>query len=283
MFSCPVSVIIPTYNRSEFLGRALESIERQTIACGEIIVVDDGSTDNTPSVVELFSKNTALDVKYLQQENRGPAAARNRGIAAAEYDFVAFLDSDDHWHRKKLEMQYRAMVDNPEYSISHTREKWLRNGIHLNQKKIHIPRHGYIFDHCLQLCGVGMSTVMAKKGLFDVVGGFDEDLRCCEDYDLWLKVSCRFSFYLVDFPLTVKEGGREDQVSWIYRVGMDKLRIQAITNLLDSGYLDSEQVRSALLELEKKCTVYGRGCIKHGKNEEGRSVLRLVEIYNNNS
>ncbi|WP_457576536.1 glycosyltransferase family 2 protein [Desulfomarina sp.] len=276
---CPVSVIIPAYNRSQFLHRALESIHRQTLRCGEIIVVDDGSTDQTSSVVEDFSQSCTIDVNYLRQENSGPAAARNRGIAVARYPYIAFLDSDDHWKRKKLELQFAAMKKNPEYWISHTREQWFRNGEHLNQKKIHIPRHGNIFDHCLLLCGVGMSTVMLKKELFSIVGNFDECLRCCEDYDFWLRVSCRFLFYLVDLPLTIKEGGRADQVSWIYRVGMDKLRIQAITNLLDSGILHKDQVQAALLELEKKCIVYGNGCIKHGKKEEGESFLRLIERY----
>ncbi len=281
MSSCPVSVIIPTYNRSEYLSRALESIRRQTVKCGEIIVVDDGSTDQTASVVESFSLRCTVDVNYLWQENRGPAAARNSGISVARYPYIAFLDSDDHWNKKKLELQFAAMNENPEYWISHTREKWFRNGKHLNQKKFHIPRHGNIFDHCLLLCGVGMSTVMLKKELFSIVGNFDESLRCCEDYDFWLRVSCRFLFYLVDLPLTVKEGGRVDQVSWVYRVGMDKLRIQAITNLVDSGILHKDQVQAALLELEKKCTVYGNGCIKHGKKEEGKSFLKLIERYRN--
>lgn len=277
MSRCPVSVIIPTYNRSEYLCRALESIRRQTVRCGEIIVVDDGSTDQTATVVESFSQQYPIDVNYIRQENRGPAAARNRGISVARYPYIAFLDSDDHWNKKKLELQFAAMNENPGYWISHTKEKWFRNGRHLNQKKIHVPRHGNIFDHCLLLCAVGMSTVMVKKELFSMVGNFDEGLRCCEDYDFWLRVSCRFLFYLVDLPLTIKEGGRTDQVSWIYRVGMDKLRIQAITNLLDSGILQKGQVQAALLELEKKCTVYGNGCIKHGKKEEGKSFLKLMD------
>ncbi len=279
MSPCPVSVIIPTYNRSEYLYRALESIRRQTVRCGEIIVVDDGSTDQTASVVKDFSQRYTIDVIYLRQENRGPAGARNSGITIARYPYIAFLDSDDHWNKKKLELQFAAMNENPDFWISHTREKWLRNGQHLNQKRIHIPRHGNIFNHCLLLCGVGMSTVMLKKELFSLVGKFDERLRCCEDYDFWLRVSCRFLFYLVDLPLTIKEGGRADQVSYIYRVGMDKLRIQAITNLLDSGILQQDQIQAALFELEKKCTVYGNGCIKHGKKEEGQSFLQLTEKY----
>jgi len=176
-------------------------------------------------------------------------------------------------------MQYKIFIENPEYMISHTREKWLRRGIHLNQKKKHIPRHGDIFDHCLQLCGVGMSTVMVRKSLFLTVGFFDETLRCCEDYDLWLRVSCRYPFYLVDVPLNVKEGGREDQISCIHRMGMDRMRIYAIKKMLDSNMLTEKQCFLALDEFEKKCAVFGRGCLKHGKVETGKHYLELAESY----
>lgn len=275
----PVSVVIPTYNRAHFLDRALFSIKKQTKNCAEIIIVDDGSTDQSEKIFREFSQTCKVPVKVLQQANKGPAAARNRGIACAKNEYIAFLDSDDHWHKQKIEMQYKMLKENPEYVISHTREKWLRRGVHLNQKKIHIPRHGDIFSHCLQICGVGMSTVMVKKEIFSKVGLFDETLRCCEDYDLWLRVSCKFPFYLIDSPLTIKEGGREDQVSYAYRVGMDRLRIYAIKKLLDSKSLDEKQFALALSEFDRKCSVYGKGCIKHGKRETGEYYLGLAKSY----
>ncbi len=282
MDSCPVSVIIPTYNRAEFLNRALLSITRQTLKCAEIIVVNDGSTDNTPAVLDTFSRTEQVPLKVLKQINRGVAAARNRGIVAAEYEYIVFLDSDDHWHKRKIEMQFKALKENPDYLISHTREKWLRRGVHLNQKRKHIPQHGDIFQHSLQLCAVGMSTVMVRKDLFSQVGMFDETLRCCEDYDLWLRASCRFSFNLINSPLTVKEGGRADQVSYIYRTGMDRMRIYSIKKLLDSGILTKEQTILALTELNRKCSVFGNGCIKHGKVKTGEYYLNLVKNYLNN-
>ncbi len=282
MDSCPVSVIIPTYNRAEFLDRALLSITRQTLKCSEIIVVDDGSTDSTPAILETFSRSEQVPLKVLKQINKGVASARNRGIVAAVHEYIAFLDSDDHWHKKKIEIQFKALKENPEYLISHTREKWLRRGVHLNQKRKHIPQHGDIFQHSLQLCAVGMSTVMVRKDLFSQVGVFDETLRCCEDYDLWLRVSCRFSFHLVDRPLTVKEGGREDQVSYMYRQGMDRMRIYSIKKMLDSGILDKKKTILALDEFDRKCSVFGNGCIKHGKVEVGEYYLNLANNYLNN-
>lgn len=278
-----VSVIIPTYNREKCIKRAIRSVLGQTVACSEILVVDDGSLDQTAALVCSLRENSEIPIRYFYQDNRGPAAARNLGIQQAQFDLVAFLDSDDHWRKDKLALQFKAMEDDPGFLVSHTREKWLRQGIHLNQKKKHIPRHGDIFSHCLQLCAVGMSTVMARKEVFEKAGLFAPEFRCCEDYDFWLRVSSRYPFLLVDKPLTIKEGGREDQVSFQYRVGMDKLRIHAITRLLESEVLTGEQYELAFRALEQKCQVYGHGCIKHGKGEEGREYFNVYKRYQRGS
>jgi len=279
MKSCPVSVVIPTFNRCTLLPRAIDSIYRQTVQCEEIVVVDDGSTDATRDYLTSIAIEKKRNLKVIHQENRGPAAARNRGIAEAKCDFIAFLDSDDHWHRRKLESQYGLMRENNNFLISHTKEKWLRRGVHLNQKKKHIPQHGDIFQHCLLLCAVGMSTVMVKKELFMSVGNFEESMQCCEDYDFWLRVSCRFPFLLVDKPLTTKEGGRGDQVSCIYRMGMDRFRIDSLKKLLDSGALSDKQHALTLEEFVKKIHVFGNGCLKHGNTTIGNIYLDLISEY----
>lgn len=276
---CPVSVIIPTYNRAQFLTRALDSVARQTWRCGEVIVVDDGSTDNTMDLLDKQMDQPGIHLRVFQQENKGPGAARNLGITKAEYPFIAFLDSDDHWHKKKLELQYQALQNNPQYHVSHTFEKWLRRGTHLNQKKIHIPRHGDIFSHCLQICGVGMSTVLIESKLFQKVGYFDESLRCCEDYDLWLRISSNYPFLLIKKPLTVKEGGREDQVSHQHRLGMDRLRIYSLEKMLNTDQLSIDQYMLAFKEFERKVTIYGNGCLKHKKENTGRHYLDLLPYY----
>ena len=275
----PVSVVVPTYNRREMLMRALHSVFHQSVACREILVVDDASTDGSREYVESnIDREWRGNLRWLDMpSNRGPAAARNLGIAHARGELIAFLDSDDHWHPRKIERQAELMADNPRYHISHTRETWLRRGQHLNQKKKHLPRHGDIFSHCLELCAVGMSTVMAYRKLFDTVGYFDEDMRCCEDYAFWLKVSCRFPFLLVDEQLTVKEGGRPDQISTRYRQGMDRLRVEALERLVRSGVLTAGQRREAIQELRRKCAIYGQGCLKHGRTEEGMHFLALAE------
>lgn len=266
-----ISVIIPTYNRAPFLKKAIESVILQSYQDFEIIIIDDGSTDNTPEVISKFGDR----VIYVRKENEGPSAARNKGVKVSRGGFVAFLDSDDRWHREKLAIQVREMEKNPNFLISHTQELWYKNGNLLPQKERHSKYGGYIFDKCLPLCSVSMSTAMVRKGIFDSVGGFDESLPCCEDYDFWLRVSTAHPFLLVNKPLTLKDGGRSDQVSYIYRVGMDKFRIQAILKMLESGGLNYEERRLAIQELKKKCLIYGRGCIKYGKIEEARFYLEL--------
>jgi glycosyltransferase involved in cell wall biosynthesis len=277
MNSCPVSVVIPTYNRMSLLGRALDSIFRQTLRPDEIIIVNDGSTDETVEKVHNFMAHAPVEIHLISTTNRGPAAARNTAILASKNEFIAFLDSDDHWLKNKIKLQYNNLKENKEFSISHTKERWLRRGKHLNQKQIHIPRHGDIFAHCLKLCAVGMSTVMVRKTLFEKVGFFDETMMCCEDYDLWLRVSCNHPFLLIDSPLTIKEGGREDQVSFQYRLGMDGLRIKSIDKVLSTMILDREYFIAATEEIIRKLMIFGTGCLKHDKIEQGEKCFTMID------
>jgi glycosyltransferase involved in cell wall biosynthesis len=266
-----LSIIIPTYNRQHYLKKAIDSVIAQTYPHFELIVVDDGSDDGTADLIAAYSH----DIVYIKQENKGPAAARNAGIKAARHEMLAFLDSDDCFAENKLAKQLAAMLTNPSFAISHTQEIWFRNGNILNQKTKHKKYGGNIFNQSLKLCAVSMSTVMMRKEVFNKYGLFDEDFRCCEDYEFWLRISSVHDFLLVDEPLTLKDGGREDQVSSIYRAGMDKYRINAIRKILASGCLNPYQARQAFAELSNKCRIYGNGCLKHGKKDEGKYYLGL--------
>ena len=268
-----VSVIIPTYNRAQRLGKAIDSVLAQSHQDFELIVVDDGSEDNTDELIENYNS----DIVYIRQENSGAAAARNRGIEKARYNLLAFLDSDDWFAENKLKTQIEAMNRNPSCLISHTNEIWYRNGQILNQKLKHKKSSGDIFAQSLELCAVGMSTIMIHKEIFDRYGFFDEGYPCCEDYEFWLRISAEEKFLLVEEPLTSKDGGRDDQLSAIYRTGMDKFRIKAIMKTMASGMLTEEKSGIARRELERKCRIYGTGCIKHGRAEEGRYFLNLPE------
>ncbi len=274
-----VSVIIPTYNRAEYLKRAMTSVLEQTRPPEELIIVDDGSTDYTTEIVQHVAGRAEFPVRLLRRENRGAAAARNVGINHASGDILCFLDSDDWWNKKKIELQLKAMLAAPDSLISHTKEIWFRKGLRVNQKKKHAPGNGHIFADCLKMCVVGMSTVMVKRALFTQYGLFNEALPCCEDYDLWLRVAREQPFLLIDHALTLKEGGRADQLSVIYRLGMDRYRIHALCTLLESDVLTEMQYGQTLSELERKSRIYGQGCIKHGHEEEGRTFLVLPDKY----
>ncbi|MBU0485276.1 MAG: glycosyltransferase [Proteobacteria bacterium] len=276
MMSESVSVIIPTCNRRSFLKKAIDSVLGQLYRDFELIVVDDGSTDGTDDLVAGY----AADIVYLRQANRGAAAARNTGIRAARYDLLTFLDSDDQFAPQKLALQVAAMGANPEFLVSHTDEIWYRRGKLLNQKKKHARNEGLIFDRCLKLCAVGMSTAMVRRRLFEQVGFFDEELPCCEDYDFWLRVSVDHPFLVVAEPLTIKNGGRPDQLSVIHRVGIDKFRIRAIMKVIEAGRLSPLQMAAARDELSRKCRIYGNGCLKHGRPAEGKYYLDLIAELN---
>ena len=274
-----VSVIIPTFNRGRLLKKAIDSVLNQTHTDLELIIVDDGSDDETPAMIAWYQKRNQQKIIFVQQKNRGPAAARNQGLAAARHDFIAFLDSDDWLQPDKIGLQVAAMQKEPDYLISHTEEVWYRDGKLLNQKVKHRKESGFIFGRCLDLCAVSMSTVMIRRQLIEQEGLFDEQLPCCEDYDYWLRVSVKHPFLLINRPLTSKEGGRPDQVSFIHRTGIDKYRIRVIEKILASGMLSVAQYRMAWEELVKKCRIYGNGCIKHGRSTEGEYYLLLPERY----
>lgn len=267
-----VSVIIPTHNRAAFLKKAIDSVLGQSCRDYELVVVDDGSSDGTAELLASYGDR----IISVRQENRGPSAARNLGIARARGEFIAFLDSDDWWHPDKLALQLCAMEEEPGFLISHTQEVWYTTGRLLPQKKKHRKYHGDIFDRCLPICSVSLSTVMARRELFERVGLFDESLPCCEDYDLWLRVSVTHPFLLIDEALTFKDGGRRDQLSYLYRMGMDRYRIYALNKVLGEADMLNEYQRGlAIKELKKKCRIYGNGCLKHGREEEGWYYLRL--------
>ncbi len=270
------SVIIPTYNRCDFLKSAVDSVLNQTCDDYELIIIDDGSCDGTR---ELINSYNDPKIKYFYQEKKGPAAARNRGISESQGEYIAFLDSDDRWVSKKLEEVLKAIKNNPDYYIFHTQEKWHRNGCHLNHMKKHMKQYGDVFKNCLEICSVSVSTAVVKKEVFYDIGTFDEKLNVCEDYDFWLRVSVKYPVYLVDKILTLKEGGHTDQLSSKY-YGMDRFRIKSIIKLLDSGVLNEDKYSTAFLELKKKCSIYANGCFKRDKNEEGKGYMELINKYN---
>jgi len=268
-----VSVIIPTYNRGWILKEAIDSVLAQDFKDYELIVVDDGSSDNTSEVLDTYGQNIIV----LGQANKGVSAARNRGIAEAGGQLVAFLDSDDLWLPRKLSRQVDFFNLNPDAVINQTEEIWIRNDVRVNPKNRHQKPSGMIFERSLGLCLVSPSAVMIRKTLLDVVGLFDENLPACEDYDLWLRISCRYPVHLIDTPLIIKRGGHEDQLS--KAAGLDRFRIQSLGKIIESGRLTESQYRAAVDNLLDKCAIYAGGCRKRGREAEAKSYEALADRY----
>ena len=189
-----ISVIIPTYNRKHSLPRTLDSVLAQSFQPFEIIVIDDGSTDGTAD----WLKSNYLSIKSISQSNQGVSSARNIGIKQAEGNWIALLDSDDEWLPDKLAKQVKALKENPEFLFCHTNEIWIRNGVRVNQQKKHQKYGGHIFEKCLDMCRVSPSSSLFHKSVLDDVGLFNEKLKVCEDYDLWLRISAQYPVLFLD-------------------------------------------------------------------------------------
>lgn len=197
-----VSVIIPTYNRASSLAHAIRSALRQSLSPLEIIVVDDGSTDDTRQCVERFANG---NVRYIYQENSGVAAARNRGVQCAQGNVIAFLDSDDRWHPAKLEKQTSYMARHPDIGMVLTDvlvvDEEDRVVTSLQRRQV-LPRDGHILEHVLLHPSLFPSTVAVYKDLFVKVGGFDESLPTAEDLDFHMRFARNYKIGLVESPLT---------------------------------------------------------------------------------
>ena len=269
-----ISVIIPSYNRAHTLRRALDSVLAQTRPADEIIVIDDGSTDNTRELIQ----QDYPQITYLYQDNAGVSAARNRGIEITTGGWVALLDSDDEWLPEKLAKQAAAIRDNPDYQLCHCDEIWIRNGKRVNAMKKHSKSGGWIFDKCLPLCAISPSATILHRDLFKQVGLFDETLPACEDYDLWLKICSQQPVLYIDEPLLNKYGGHDDQLSQQHW-GMDRFRITALDNAIQTLRLKPEDKQAAIATLLEKTKIFINGAIKRERHDNLEQYHDLLEKY----
>ncbi|MBT3583708.1 MAG: glycosyltransferase [Halobacteriovoraceae bacterium] len=271
------SVIIPTYNRSATLRRAIDSVLAQSYQNFELIVVDDGSQDQTPQILEEYLERKVLSV--ITTQNKGVSCARNCGVQSASGNWLAFLDSDDEWLADKLERQSELLLKRPELSLIHGEEIWIRNGVRVNQMKKHQKFGGRIFEKCLPLCLISPSAVVLKSELYHKHGGFREDYPVCEDYDLWLKITAEEEVGFISDPLIKKYGGHSDQLSAKY-FAMDYWRIKSMVPFLNSNKISREEKKSVNILISKKSTILLQGYLKHSNlqhYEEISSYLRLAQ------
>ena len=204
-----ISCIVPVYNGARFVAEALDSILAQSLPPTEIIVVDDGSTDATPAVVDRYARF----VTYVRQDNRGPGAARNHGIALAHGDLLSFLDADDLWHVSKLERQLHALESNPTaaYCITQFRNVWLDE---VADERDLLHDHAY----AQPLPGYICQCLLGRRATFDVVGKFDEEKRFGEDIDWYARADqAGMVKVVVDEPLVQRRLHGRNSSYAIYR------------------------------------------------------------------
>lgn len=257
-----ISVIIPVYNRRNVINRAVESVIKQTFTNIEIILVDDGSTDDTFDIFKVYEAQDKR-IRIYKKNNGGVSSARNFGISKAEGLYIAFLDSDDEWDLHKLEKQLFFMRQS-DYLITQTDETWIRNGkqVTLPKKYTKSPNFTDSLSHCI----IGASTVMVQAEYLRSLGGFSEALPVCEDYDMWLRILCHGSIPVLKEELTLKYGGDPDQLSLRYPA-MDRFRVESLEKIYLSRINIADDKRDLILqELVKKLEYLRDGAQRRGSD-----------------
>jgi glycosyltransferase involved in cell wall biosynthesis len=194
-----VSVIIPTYNYGRFIDESLKSVFDQTFQDFEIIVIDDGSSDDTAQRLESYGSR----IRYFRQQQKGPAAARNLGIRESKGEYIAFLDADDLWYPTKLEKQLKLFGTNPRLGMVLTDNSLFDdNGIY----KDYVNKKGYLFtgdvvSNIFLRSGVVTPTVMVRRRVFEKVGMFEENLYIAEDDNMWIRIAIEYEVDIVDESL----------------------------------------------------------------------------------
>ena len=256
-----ISVVIPAYNYGRFIGEAIKSVLEQTYPISEIIVIDDGSTDNTKQVVESFGER----VRYFAQKNSGVCAARNAGIKNSSGDFVAFIDADDTWLPEKIEKQLAKFAEDRKIGLVHCGLREFDSQTNETIRLYLDGEEGWVADELLLfekpvILGAGGAVLVSRKAL-EEVGGFDTNLKIGEDWDFCYRIARKFKvgfvpealvnyrYHGVNTHLNVREMERSNRIAWnkAFETSDKKilrLRRRAFANLhkvLAGSYLQNGQ------------------------------------------
>jgi glycosyltransferase involved in cell wall biosynthesis len=245
-----ISIVIPAYNAEAFIAEAIESVLAQDYQIREIIVVDDGSTDNTPGVLESYQNR----IRFIRQSNAGLGTARNTGIAAANGELIAFLDADDRWLPEKLSKQYKCLIHNPKAGLVHTDLlEWRPQESSQTHREIGRGEfQGSCLPSLIQNNRVLPSTVLVKKECLDRVGNFDPQPTGVEDWDLWLRIAREYEFAYVAEPLVLyrMHDANMSANSLRMRSGEFYVLQKTLTNMPElTQHVDRATLRQRLFEL----------------------------------
>lgn len=236
----PVTAVIPTFNSRDSVMEAIESVVNQTLPPQQIVVVDDGSTDDTP---DLIRRQWGDHVELVTQANGGPSRARNTGIAQARHAYVAFLDADDLWAPTKLADQLPFLEQDPNVGV--VASDWVRHTAGLSTGSSGHPPHSRIdYRDLLMLNRFQTSTVLARAALLREVGGFDPAVDGAEDWDLWVRLAARSGVVKLNVPLVVYRDVATGYSKDVWRV------YETMQGLLDKHRRGGSMSPSQFLEVE---------------------------------
>jgi glycosyltransferase involved in cell wall biosynthesis len=242
----PISAIIIDHdlNRSELLLEAIQSILNNTFLPSEILIILDVPTHIFDFYLKKlenkeFLKKAPIEIKIKQNlHQKGPAGARNTAVGLAKYNWLAFLDSDDLWHKEKLFYQWNFMQKRPHLKASHTKELWIKNNQIIPTPKRLEPGTGKFLIQAMRNCLISMSSILIKKDVILELNGFDEKLSAAEDYDFWLRYLTKYPIGLVpdidNHPPTIKRSGNWFQTSMTKNI--DVYRMYSLLKLYKNYY-----------------------------------------------
>lgn len=263
-----ISVILPTYNYGKYLSTSLDSILNQTHQDIELIIVDDGSTDDTQQVASNYQDRFPNKVYYFYQTNQGPAAARNYGINQASGKFIAFLDSDDVWVSNKLEKQLALFKQNPDMGIvfcdltKKYKEKISKEKCFLKEKGYYPYIYGNdIFTNLISHMFIFTSTVMIKKEVIQTIGMFNEQYHVGEDWDLWLRILNKYNAGFVPEALVLRQVHGDNISGNMFKYCENLIRLKL--SYLESTLFDKQQKVLLKKQLHKHYFDFGYEFYSH--------------------
>ena len=269
-----ISVIIPTYNSAGFLPQAVESALRQTYRDYEIVVVDDGSTDDTREAVAPYLDRIIFETTV----HGGPSAARNRAIRRSSGEFLAFLDADDLWHPDKLRRQMEVFQNNRDIGLVHTDAAYVRTGNSNTDRTWFGTRKrletGRAFSGLLNDCFIIVSSVVVKRACLEDAGWFDENLMWWEGYDLWLRIAFNHRIGMVNAPLIFR---RIHDANWFYSSPIEEVAsLITVMNKWTDGEPRLPESDRRIIN-QRLRTEYGRLSLyasAQGRDRRARQALR---------
>jgi len=277
-----ISVIIATYNRAQYLPEAIDSVLNQSYQDFELVIVDDGSVDDTKAIVDKYINSNTGKIRYFYQENKGPGAARNRGIKEAKGEYVAFLDSDDIWLPEKLEKQSRYLEENPGYAMVYTDAYEFNRKVVTKKSKLATNDRGTMSGEILEHLGMGcfifLSTVMVRKHVLEQIGSFNPNITIGEDWELWLKIAGKHKIGFIDEILV---GYRKHAENIINNLELElQCRHRVINNIFNQDIREERLFNKRKSFHSKICFQGGYHYLVKGKHARARKELIQSICYN---